>query len=94
MQPVVDHSGGTYRFEVRTGKPSKAEFDPSKGNINRRGGICVLSGAPIPFDFIRKKANASEMGMRLMAIVAEGDRGRVYLPPVEAHEICAILGAA
>ena len=29
------------------------------------------------------------MGARLMAIVAEGDRGRVYLEPTEEHEVIA-----
>ena len=29
------------------------------------------------------------MGARLMAIVAEGDRGRVYLEPTEEQEVIA-----
>ena len=29
---------------------------------------------------------AGRMGARLMAIVAEGDRGRVYLAPLPDHE--------
>ena len=89
VQPIVDTRLGTYSFEVRVGTPNKQDFDPGKGNINRRGGTCILSGAPIPFDFIRKRSTAGDMGMRLMAIVAEGNRGRVYLPPQDKHERCA-----
>jgi putative DNA methylase len=39
----------------------------------------------MPFDYIRAEGQAGRMGARLMAIVAEGPGGRVYLPPVEEH---------
>ena len=35
----------------------------------------------MPFDYLRSEAKAQRMGSRLLAIVAEGDRGRAYLPP-------------
>lgn len=35
----------------------------------------------MPFEYLREEARAARMGARLMAIVAEGDRGRVYLAP-------------
>ena len=38
-----------------------------------------MSDAPIPGDYIKAEGKAGRMGARLMAIVAEGDRGRVYL---------------
>ena len=34
------------------------------------------------------------MGARLMAIVAEGDRGRVYLAPTTDHELAVRQGKA
>ena len=34
------------------------------------------------------------MGARLMAIVAEGERGRVYLAPTREHETAARNGEA
>ena len=37
-------------------------------------------------DYIRGEGKAGRMGTRLMAIVAEGDRGRVYLAPLDIHE--------
>jgi putative DNA methylase len=42
-----------------------------------------MSGVPIRYEYIDDEANAGRMGERLMAIVAEGERGRVYLPPTE-----------
>src|SRR5690606_14740561 len=80
VEPVVDRKNNTYRFEIRTGKGK-----PPEGTVNRRGGTCLLSGAPMPFDYIRSEGKAGRMGARLMAIVAEGPNGRVYLPPSEEH---------
>ena len=37
-------------------------------------------------DYICAEANAGHMGARLMAVVAEGEHGRVYLPPTSEHE--------
>src|SRR5690606_30023334 len=36
--------------------------------------------------YIKAEGKAGRMGARLMAIVAEGYRGRVYLPPTPEHE--------
>jgi putative DNA methylase len=38
------------------------------------------------YKYIRTEGSAGRMGMKLMAIVAEGKRGRVYLSPTDAHE--------
>lgn len=84
VEPVVDRANNTYRFEVRTGKGK-----PPDGTVNRRGGTCLLSGTPMPFDFIRSEGKAGRMGAQLMAIVAEGSRGRVYLSPSEEHAAIA-----
>ncbi len=78
VQPVVE--GDSYRFEVRTGKPpesAKAGTTASK----RAAFICLMSGVPIDYKYIRAEGAAGRMGQRLMAIVAEGQRGRIYLAP-------------
>ncbi|MDR6226165.1 DUF1156 domain-containing protein [Desmospora profundinema] len=81
VEPLVDRERNTYRFEVRMGKGN-----PRDGTVNRRGGTCLLSGVPMPFNYIRTEGKAGRMKFRLMAIVAEGSNGRVYLPPTEEHE--------
>ena len=43
-----------------------------------------MSGTPIAGDYIKAEGKAGRMGARLMAIVAEGERGRVYLAPTPA----------
>ena len=47
---------------------------------------CVMSDTPIAGDYIKAEGKAGRMGARLMAIVAEGDHGRVYLAPTSEHE--------
>ena len=49
-----------------------------------------MSGTPLPYDYIRSEGQAGRMGARLMAIVAEGDRGRVYLAPTPEMESVAL----
>lgn len=81
VEPIISEDKQSYHFEVKTGNGK-----PQAGTVNRRGGTCLLSGVPMPFDYIRAEGQASRMGARLMAIVAEGPSGRVYLPPIEQHE--------
>lgn len=93
VQPVVQ--GDTYRFKVRVaGCPGfdKAAYARAKDGTaaGKRGGFyCLLSNSPIDYKYIRAEGQAGRMGARLMAIVAEGDRGRVYLPPLAEHEAIA-----
>ncbi|MDI6843861.1 MAG: DUF1156 domain-containing protein [Anaerosomatales bacterium] len=81
VEPIVDRAAKTVRFEVRTG-----EGVPQDGTVDRRGARCIVCGSPAPFDHVRAEGRAGRMGAKLMAIVAEGARGRVYLPPSEEHE--------
>jgi putative DNA methylase len=82
VEPVIDRDTNSYRFEIRT----DSESPPSQGTVSRKGGRCLLTGTPIPFEYIRHAGKAGLMGCRLMAIVAEGEKGRVYLPPLQPQE--------
>jgi putative DNA methylase len=72
------------------GAPADPEAAKSGTKLARGANFyCVMSGTPISPDHIYGEANAGRMGARLMAIVAEGDRGRVYLAPTPEHEAAA-----
>ena len=78
VQPVVEDD--RYHFMVKVGKPPES----AKGGTTagkRAAFICLLSKSPIDYNHIRTEGKAGRMGQRLMAIVAEGNRGRVYLSP-------------
>ena len=88
VQPVVE--GGGYRFTVRVGPPKDAEGAKSGTKLARANFVCLMSGVPIAGDYIKAEGKAGRMGARLMAIVAEGTRGRVYLAPTSEHEAAAL----
>ena len=89
VEPVIE-SGG-YRFTVRVGKPKDAEGAKNGTKLSRGANFqCLMSNAPIASEHIYGEANAGRMGARLMAIVAEGDRGRVYLAPTREMEAVAL----
>ena len=87
VQPVVD--GDTYRFTVESGPaPSSAKLGTTAGK--RAAFVCLMSDVPIDYNYIRTEGKAGRLGQKLMAIVAEGPRGRVYLPPTDEAEKIAI----
>jgi len=89
VEPVIEPGG--YRFTVRMGKPGDAEKAKSGTKLARGANFeCLMSGSPMTGDFIKTEGRAGRMGARLMAIVAEGDRGRVYLGPTPEHERAAL----
>lgn len=80
VQPVLE--GDSYRFEVRVGvPPEEAKGGTTAGK--RAAFICLMSDSPIDYNHIRAEGKAGRMGQRLMAIVAEGTRGRIYLSPTD-----------
>jgi putative DNA methylase len=84
IEPVIRPDKSGYDFVVRLGGHPTLEE-----TVNQRGGICLMSGSPMPFEHIRAEASAARMGARLMAIVAEADNNRIFLPPTEEMEIIA-----
>ncbi|WKZ11119.1 MAG: DUF1156 domain-containing protein [Gammaproteobacteria bacterium] len=81
---------GGYHFTVQVGKPKDAEGAKNGTKLARGANFrCVMSGTPIAGDYIKAEGKAGRMGARLMAIVAEGERGRVYLAPTPEHEVAA-----
>jgi putative DNA methylase len=86
VQPVVE--GDRYRFTVKVGQPPE---EAKNGTKLARGANfrCLVSGTPIAGDYIKAEGQAGRIGARLIAIVAEGERGRVYLRPTPEHEAVA-----
>lgn len=90
VEPVIE-SGG-YRFTVKLGKPKDAAGSKNGTKLSRGANFqCLMSGTPIAPDHIYGEAQAGRLGARLMALVAEGDRGRIYLSPTPEHEAAALL---
>ena len=73
-----------WRFQIRSGHISK-ELQ-AKAKLGTKAGkakdfICSLTSTPIPRSYIQAEGKADQLAARLMALVCEGRRGRVFLSP-------------
>jgi putative DNA methylase len=80
--PVIDRTEAQpmVQFTVKTGKGKAPE-----GTMSRKGAVCIACKTPVPFGHIRSEGCKVGMGSHLMAIVAEGKSGRIYLSPNQYH---------
>ncbi|PDW05106.1 REP-associated tyrosine transposase [Candidatus Viridilinea mediisalina] len=69
------------RFTVQSGSGK-----PPEGTVGRRGARCLCCQTPVPLEYVRDEGKAGRMAAQMLAIVAEGKRGRIYLPPTTEHE--------
>ena len=83
VDPVIEKDG--YRFTVKVGKPNNSEQAMNGTKLARANFQCLISGSPISGDYVKSEGKAGRIGARMMAIVAEGNRGRVYLSPTQEH---------
>lgn len=77
---VVD---GQVRYEVQHNADGpKGDAD---GTVNRRGAVSIADGTPIDLKYVRSEARAGRMGVHLIAVVADGGKGRLYISPNNKH---------
>lgn len=84
-KPIPD--GDYVRFEVHSGKCPK-EYESYKTG---RGAtfMCPCCGQVTTDEYVKQEGKAHRLGSQLMAIVAEGARGRTYCSPNEEHWLAA-----
>jgi putative DNA methylase len=88
VEPMIEEGG--YRFTVKVGQPKDAQAANSGTKLTRANFACLMSGSPVSGDYIKAEGKAGRIGARLMAIVAEGAHGRIYLAPTPEHELSAL----
>jgi putative DNA methylase len=89
IEPIIE--GDSYRFKVRMGTAKDQDAAMNGTKLSRGANFqCLLSETPIASQHIYSEAVAGRMGVRLMAIVADGVRGRVYLDPTQEMEAIAL----
>jgi putative DNA methylase len=77
-------SGKRVEFEIghgAAGAPNKDE----NGTVGRNGATCVACGAAVALEYVRAAGRDVGLGTQLMAVAAEGDRRRMYLPSNGEH---------
>jgi putative DNA methylase len=84
VEPVI--TGDSYRFTVKMGTPPSEAKDGTRANGRGANFRCIVSDAPVSGDYIKTEGRAGRMGAKLMAMVAESARGRIYLAPIAEME--------
>ncbi len=86
IEPLID--GSECNFAVRVGVIPEAL---ANGTKHSRGAnfTCLLSGTAIEPAYIKAAGIKGEIDSRLMAIVVEGPKGRIYLSPTKEIESVA-----
>jgi putative DNA methylase len=85
VEPIIE--GDSYQFNVKVGRPEDMDAVKRGTKLARGANFeCLMSGTPIKPDYVKTAGKAGQLGTRLIAIVAEGNRGRVYLPPINGFE--------
>ncbi len=84
IEPVIEKNG--YRFIVKIGKPTDLEAAENGTKFARSNFKCLMSEVPITADYIKTEGKAGRIGEKLLAIIAEGDGERIFLPPTLEHE--------
>lgn len=81
---------GKVKYEVRhDNEGPKGDAD---GTIKHgKGAWSLADGTPFTYDYIREAGKRGEMGAHLLAVVAEGHRGRLYVSPSEEQANAAAV---
>lgn len=83
---VVDHQ---VRYEVRhDANGPKGDDD---GTVGRQGAVSIADGTPMDLKYVRAEAKAGRMGVHLIAVVGEANRGRVYVSPSNEQLAAALV---
>src|SRR6266581_1603515 len=88
IKPVVDRTTTppTISFIVETGK----EGPPKSPKVGRGAQFqCLNCGSILPEQYIKDEGIAGRINSQLMATVAEGKNGRIYLSPTLQQEMIA-----
>jgi putative DNA methylase len=86
IEPVVDRQNKSIIYYVKTGKGQI----PDAPKVSRGAKFrCECCGQIVPDQHIHDESMTGRMGARLIAIVAEGKNGRIYLSPTQEHEVTA-----
>jgi putative DNA methylase len=97
VEPVIDpQAQDGWRFEVRSGALSRdREAKLKQGTKAARATFaCVLTGVTIGGAYVDAEAQAGRLSTRLMAVVVQAGRSRIYLDPSESQVRAAMTASS
>ncbi len=81
IRPVIDNEAKSVSFIVQRNDDGV----PQTGTVNRNGATCLICGSSMPLSDVRQQARDGKMGEQMTAIVAEGNRQRLYFSSTQEH---------
>lgn len=89
IEPNVNKVSKSISYKIRNGGSSEELEQALKGTKIGSGANfeCLMSGTAITAEYIRKVGRDGRISQQLIAIVAEGKGGRIYLEPNSQHEL-------
>lgn len=92
---ISNRDNTEWRFIVKSQGISDQELKAAK--LGTKAGkaqdfICAINKTPIQRSYVQSEGKADRLGMELVAVVADGPRGRVYLSPSKGHIEAADIG--
>ena len=86
MKPTVDYKAKRVSFVVQNHRRGV----PEGGTVDRNGAVCIACNNAAPLPYVREQTRVGNMSEQMTAIVAEGDRRRIFVSPTNAHIQAAI----
>ncbi len=86
IKPVVDREAERVSFAVQ----NHSSGVPEDGTVDRNGACCIACNNAVPLSYVRETARAGNLGQQMTAVVAEGNRRRIYVSPTDEHIQVAI----
>ena len=80
-RPVVDRDTNKISFVVQ----NHSNGIPEHGTVHRGGAFCITCGDNVKLEYVREQARQGKMKKIMTAIVAEGERRRIFLSPTSRH---------
>ena len=81
IKPVIDYEAKRVSFVVQNHNGGV----PDSGTVDRNGAVCIACNNAVPLSYVREGARAGKMDEQMTAIVAEGNRGRLFVSPTDVH---------
>ena len=87
IKPIIDYEAKHVSFVVQ----NHIDGVPEDGStVGRNGAVCIACNNAVPLSYVREQTRVGNMSEQMTAIVAEGDRRRIFVSPTNAHIQAAI----
>ena len=87
-RPMVNQDSKRVSFVVQ----NHSSGVPQNGTASGKGATCISCNSVVPVSYVREQARAGNMGQQMTAIIAEGDRKRLFISPAVEHTKVAFEG--